>query len=279
MTSRKWAMLVAVLVLVGAAAALLTRLQNARKLGPPGLRMVDQPVYDETGAVVCSNTVALPDHVPGFKSRVLPISANEINWLPRDTTFARRLYETPETPNDGFAVLMTVVLMGTDRGSIHKPQICLVGQGWTIERSDVEYVAVNRPHPYRLPVMKLTAAKQARTPGGQTAALRSLYVYWFVSEKEVTARHGERMWWSAKELLRSGTFQRWAYVSCLAHCLPGQEDAVFARLKDFIAAAVPEFQLVTGAPGGGERSLAGLDGSPAGASPKSPWPLEPARRP
>jgi len=37
--------------------------------------------------------------------------------------------------------------------------------------------------------------------------------------------------------------QRWAYISCFAVCLPGQEEATFERLKKFIAASVPEFQL------------------------------------
>jgi hypothetical protein len=37
--------------------------------------------------------------------------------------------------------------------------------------------------------------------------------------------------------------QRWAYVACISPCAPGQEDATFARMKKFIAAAVPEFQL------------------------------------
>jgi hypothetical protein len=37
--------------------------------------------------------------------------------------------------------------------------------------------------------------------------------------------------------------ERWAYVVCSAVCFPGQEDATFERLKKFMVAAVPEFQL------------------------------------
>jgi hypothetical protein len=51
------------------------------------------------------------------------------------------------------------------------------------------------------------------------------------------------MWQMAKHLLRTGELQRWAYVSVFAVCAPGQEDAAFERIKRFIAAAVPEFQL------------------------------------
>ena len=84
--------------------------------------------------------------------------------------------------------------------------------------------------------------------------LRSLYVYWFAAENSLTARHGERMWWMAKELIRTGTLQRWAYVACWSQCVPGQEGPAFQRMKEFIAAAVPQFQLAVGPPGAAQRS-------------------------
>jgi hypothetical protein len=34
-------------------------------------------------------------------------------------------------------------------------------------------------------------------------------------------------------------------VSCLALCFPGQEDAAYGRVENFLAAAVPEFQLAS----------------------------------
>jgi len=55
------------------------------------------------------------------------------------------------------------------------------------------------------------------------------------------------MWWMARDLIRTGVLQRWAYVSYLAICEPGQEDATFERMKTFIAASVPEFQLTPSA--------------------------------
>jgi hypothetical protein len=51
------------------------------------------------------------------------------------------------------------------------------------------------------------------------------------------------MWLMTKRLVSTGILQRWAYISCLSICAPGQEDATFERMKTFIAAAVPEFQL------------------------------------
>jgi len=50
----------------------------------------------------------------------------------------------------------------------------------------------------------------------------------------------------ARDLVRTGTLQRWAYVSCFSMCYPGQEQATYGRVKELITAAVPAFQLTTG---------------------------------
>ena len=47
-----------------------------------------------------------------------------------------------------------------------------------------------------------------------------VYVFWFVADNAYTARHGQRMWWMAREMMRTGVLQRWAYVSCFAACPP-----------------------------------------------------------
>ena len=245
MNKQKWALLVLTLVLIASGAIFLGRMQAHRKLGQPGLKMVREPVYDENGKVIGTNTVDLPVQVLNYESKPGRISLTELGWLPKDTTYARRFYQA----DDQFGIVLNVVLMGMDRGSIHKPEICLVGQGWKID-SDVSVltIPISGPSSYDLPVKRLIATKAFQTPEGRTEVVRSVYVYWFVAENAITARHGERMWWTARELMRSGTLQRWAYVSCLAHCPPGQEEATYERLKRFIAAAVPEFQLAAGRP-------------------------------
>ena len=245
MNRQKWIVLALTLILIGSTAIFLGHMQTHRKLGQPGLKMVSQPVYDENGKVVGTNTVDLPVQVLTYESRPGHVSLKEMGWLPKDTTYARRFYRA----DDRFDIMLNVVLMGTDRGSIHKPEICLVGQGWKIDPdADLLTIPISGRRSYDLPVRRLIATKAFQTPDGRTETVRSVYVYWFVAEREITARHGQRMWWTAKELMRSGTLQRWAYVSCLAHCLPGHEEATYNRLKDFIAAAVPEFQLAAGAP-------------------------------
>jgi len=147
------------------------------------------------------------------------------------------------------------VLMGADRSSIHKPQLCLPAQGWTINRTEVATIPVAAAaHPYDLPVIKLTAANQLAV-NGQTVAARGIYVYWFVAAGELSADPSgwRRTWRGMVHLLRTGELQRWAYVSVFAVCEPGQEAALYERMKQLIAATVPEFQLAGGTAAAKER--------------------------
>jgi len=228
--------------MIGAGACVLKSLRAHQKLGRPGVKVVRQPTFDLDGKVVRTNSVYLPEHVLDYSSESLSVTAVELNWLPEDTTYGRRRYRAP----DGFDVSVSVVLMGADRTSIHQPQYCLTGQGLRIDRSDATSIPIERPHPYDLPVNKLTATGVGNTTGGGKVVARAIYVYWFVADNELTGDHLQRMWGMARDLIRTGTLQRWAYVGCLVVCAPGQEETAFSRLKQFIAAAVPEFQIAAG---------------------------------
>jgi hypothetical protein len=241
MRKKEWSALAVVVALLAAAALLLSRVAAQHRLGPPGLKLVNEPTLIAEGGVAQTNSVYLPAAVLDFTSQAMPVSSIEVNWLPKDTLFGRRYYRG----QDGFSALLSVVLMGTDRTSIHKPQYCLESQGWHIDKTETAVVPVQKPYPYELRVMKLTTSKKV-VENGQARVARGLYVYWFVADQMLTPYHGERMWWMARNLLRTGVLQRWAYVTYLTGCWPGQEEAAFNRLKDFIAASVPEFQLATG---------------------------------
>ena len=235
MKKAQWILLLVTLGLMASSAGVLLRLRAGQRLGEPGLKLSPGP--GTNGWVV-----ALPEQLPGFSSDPVAVTDLELSSLPKDTTFGRRQYRAP----DGFSTFVSVVLMGTDRTSIHKPQFCLVGQGWSIDRSEITTIPMTQPRPYELPVMKLTTSKQLADERGQPVTARGVYVYWFVADNRLTARHSERMAWMAKDLLRLGVLQRWAYVTCFSTCPPGQEAATFERMKKFIMAVVPEFQLAAG---------------------------------
>jgi hypothetical protein len=232
MSRQKIFIVILVLALLGGTGAILSRLKGLQKLGPPGVK---------TSLISGSQKlqVDLPESVSGYESKLVEMDPIVVKALPKDTSFGQRVYQS----SDGFQTMVNVVLMGADRTSIHKPQICLTAQGWVIDQSDALTLPMTRPRAYDLPLMKLTATKQI-VADGKTLTARGVYVYWFVDGEQLTASHWQRFWLMGENLLRTGELQRWAYITFFSVCAPGQEEATFVRMKTLIAATVPEFQLV-----------------------------------
>jgi hypothetical protein len=242
-----------VLTIVAAVAAFLATQHSRQKLGTPGVRTETAPMYyfelppsTNPPAIITNNPhrVYLPAQVLDFRSQLMPISGQTVATLPKDTVFGHRVY----AQSNGLQLDCQVVLMGADRSSIHKPQYCLKGSGFTWTAEEPATIRISRPHPYDLPVMKLKLRRETRDEKGAVRTDGGVFVYWFVADGELTAQHSERMWWMARDMLKTGVLQRWAYVIVWAPCVPGAEDATFEGLKTFIAAAVPEFHLTAGPP-------------------------------
>jgi hypothetical protein len=237
---QKWILGIAVMLLIGGVASLLAEIRAHQRLGAPGVKTHEIP------GSICLQ-VDLPEKVLNYDSESIPLDEITTNTLPQDTSFGQRLYTAP----DRFWIQNRVVLMRTDRASMHKPQFCLEGQGWRIDAgaSASDTVRVERPFAYDLPVVKLITTKEEVVDGRHMLA-RGVFVYWFVADDAMSASvYGfERMWLLAVKMLRTGVLQRWSYVSCFSVCAPGQEDATYARMKQFIAEGTPEFQLYPRAP-------------------------------
>jgi hypothetical protein len=229
--NQKWIILTAALVLIAGTAGALTWLRANQKLGRPGLRTEAIP-----GSVQVK--INLPERVLDFNSTNVPEAQIVLGYLPPDTSFAERCYFN----TNGASIYATVVLMGADRTSIHKPDYCLPGQGWVIKDKSVVNIPVAGAQSYQLPVSKWVIANSFQTPDGQKQEVGGLYVFWLVADGEETPDNYQRMWWLARDLLRTGVLQRWAYVSYFTVCAPGQEDAAFERVKSLIAHSVPEYQ-------------------------------------
>jgi hypothetical protein len=153
-------------------------------------------------------------------------------------------------------VVTSVVLMGTDRTSIHQPQYCLDAAGWHIGKTEQVLLPMDRPYSYDLRALKLTTFRTAKNNYKQPIEVRGIYVYWFVTADRLTPDQGARMWSIARTMLEKGVLERWAYISYFVTCLPGQEEATFAHLEQFIRASAPVFQTVAGPPSAGRLPVA-----------------------
>jgi hypothetical protein len=208
----------------------LSWLKENQVLSEPGLNYTatDDPV---------KVSLSLPTEVLNYEFKEVEIADLTLETLPADTSIGKALYTRGNQQ-----ILIQCVMMGSDRTSIHQPQYCLVGSGWTIDEQEETTIPVYMPERVEMPVMKLTSTKMIMDNQGNEIPYRGIMTYWFVSEDLLTARHWERMWWMAKGMLTSGKLQRWAYVACIIYCPPGYEDVAYKDLETFVSAAIPQFQ-------------------------------------
>ncbi|MFO1476977.1 MAG: exosortase-associated EpsI family protein [Verrucomicrobiota bacterium] len=228
---QRWIIVIALALMAGACGSLLW-LKHHQRLGQPGIKAQAIP-----GTSVMQ--IDLPEQVLDYTSTNVPEDQIVLGYLPKDTSYAQRRYTAP----DGFWVLANIILMGADRTSIHKPDYCLAGQGCGKPEKAVVNIPVDAQPPYMLPVSKWVASKQVKQQDGKMLDIRTVYVFWFVADNELTTDNTQRILWGFRDQLKTGVLQRWAYISYQAYCMPGMEDAVFDRMKKLIAASVPEFQL------------------------------------
>jgi len=227
------------LALMAVTACGLASVRSRQTLGKPGVLLVPTPLHDDAGKLCAETSVFLPESVGRMNSTLAPITRVELNMLPSDTTFGRRIY----TNADGFRAQVSVVLMGADRTSIHKPEFCLQGQGWTIEKKEVVTLHFERPRSYDLPLQKYTARATGKDPQtGRMIEIKGIYLFWFVADDMVTESHFKRVWWLARDLVFRQVLDRWAYISYFSACPPGQEDKTFERMKELVINSAPEIQ-------------------------------------
>jgi hypothetical protein len=166
---------------------------------------------EETGV-----TLDLPERVSMFTSQSGKPDQVELDNLPTDTEFAKRTYytaaATQNTERD--IARVSIVLAGSERRSIHRPEVCLTGQGWSIVGSQVRAIEI-QPGKI-LEVKDLTIERQQPAESGQSQRLRAHYVYWFVGTDITTPSHFTRIWLSTWDSVFRNINHRWAYPSILA---------------------------------------------------------------
>jgi EpsI family protein len=184
-----------------------------------------------------------PAPLPGFIAtdwigQFAPVTDVEREVLPADTGYSRRNYVS--THDRRRQVFLSVVLSGQDRTSIHRPELCVVGQGWTIVGRDAAQLV--HPQGGHVPVATLRLARELQTRRGERQRVESLLVYWFVGRDAVTASIWDRMWRTALNRLRLRP-DRWAYVVAQTLLLPGEtETAARERVQEVLTGTLPAIQ-------------------------------------
>jgi hypothetical protein len=185
----------------------------------------------------------LPFFVGNYSSREGEITQVERELLPADTEFARRFY----TDSDGHQIECSIVLSGAEQRSIHRPEGCLTGQGWSIIGQENYPVPLASGH--RLIVRKLSLVRDVVDRDGRHISLHAFYEYWFVGNNVTTPSHFTRILLSNWDRVIHNKAHRWAYVSMFslisADFQPNGLDANQTQqaITEFTRQIVPTFQI------------------------------------
>jgi hypothetical protein len=136
------------------------------------------------------------------------LTAEEKKILPEDTMGSRRLFKD----KDGDTLFCSIVLAGRDVTSIHRPELCLTGQGWGLGGLQVEQIPTPAAKGGVLSVSRLNATRDVSLSDGRMARANSIFLYWFVGKDRVTPYHWQRIYWTAKDRVLHNTNHRWAYI-------------------------------------------------------------------
>jgi EpsI family protein len=223
-----WGVAVAVGLAAAGAAWATTRLDAAQVSPRTGVRL----------AANGTDPAPLPNYLGlDWAGQASPVTPVEREILPEDTGFSRKNYVSLHDRNQ--QVFVSIVLSGRDRTSIHRPELCLVGQGWTIRGAEPRSFAA--PGGARFPATLLRIDREATTRRGEKVVVPALLAYWFVGADRIVASHWERMLYSAADRLRHLQTHRWAYVVVQTHALDG-EAAALARMQEVLDGTLPAFQ-------------------------------------
>jgi EpsI family protein len=187
------------------------------------------------------NPVDLPAFIgTEWIGRRVEVSAVERAILPEDTGYSRKNYVRISNRND--QVFFSVVLSGRDRTSIHRPELCLVGQGWTVVGRSEHHFRSGGGAGLGFSASVLRVNREVQK-AGRKETIPQMVVYWFVSSDAVVGRHWQMFLHDAWNRVFRARADRWAYVLLQTDAADG-DAAALERLQSVINHVVPVLQPV-----------------------------------
>jgi exosortase len=189
-------------------------------------------------------TLELPLQVGDYQGRMMEVTALEKKLLDEGVKLSRAGY----LDTRGRQVLLSLVLSGHLKRSLHRPEVCLPGQGWTI----VESTPVRVP----LPGGRFLEATTLRLfadyidgEDGRRKRRRGVNLYWYIGSDDTTcATHYEHVATTYLDAIFRNINHRWAMASVFIQVPdldPANPDAMFAEFnaiedaREFAAKVMP----------------------------------------
>ena len=181
--------------------------------------------------------MSLPDSIGNYLGFDMDITESERLMLPSDTEFAKKRYMGFDLPE----ITTEIVLSGARRQSIHRPQVCLVGQGWAVQKEETIPITLADGS-----VQKVRNLTLVRTQDG--VQIVGYFIYWFIGKDKTTDDHIERIILTSWDRIVHRVNHRWAYVIVNSTLPPRAKVTDQERLKvlshlvSFARELIPQIQ-------------------------------------
>jgi len=203
-------------------------------------------VSDSTGVYL-----QLPNEIGDFHGSEIEKTFEEKKQLPPSTLFIRKRYKhylssTLQAKRiENFTV--SLVVSGGDERSLHRPDVCLDGLGWTVVTKTIHNFEINGKV---LPVMDYSLAQTVENSEGKKIKFRAHYYFLWIGRDVNTASLMEMKWLSLWDNFTKNLNHRWAYPGVFLSVNEAQDDPeadALKRSKGIFNAIIPYFHKEFGA--------------------------------
>ena len=161
-------------------------------------------------------------------------SKQVLDSLADDTDYEQGMYyrSTPTRIGKLDMISAFIVLSGEDmNNSIHRPERCLLAQGFEI--LDSRTINIDVGGGSEIPTQRLISRHSV-------SGIEKVSYYWFTGAKVITPSHYRRTLTDIWDRLTTGTNQRWAYVTVSSH-LNGEHPLAATHTEKYTNAMITEF--------------------------------------
>jgi hypothetical protein len=188
----------------------------------------------------------LPLSLGDYQGREFDMTADEKNLLDEGVRLARNVYASAA----GRQIMATVILSGFEKRSLHRPEVCLPNQGWTV--TDRTQIPLQMKDGREINIMMMRIFRDAEPQPGVKVRTRAINFYWYIgSDGTSCADHYEHVFLSYYDAVFRNIQHRWAMASIyvpLPEQRVGQEDPMLELnavedARAFLSQLAPAFML------------------------------------
>lgn len=212
---------------------------------------------------------SLPQSFSTFWGRPIEPSKAEIEQLIDVGVEMSRMHYAN---TNGRSATATIVVGGSEGRTLHRPEVCLPGQGWKITGSTSTNVDLGEGSNVKATL--LTLVRSEPRDDGRVVQRKGFNLYWYVGRDRTAATYNKHIMASLFDGMFRNIYHRWSMISVFGF-LPFQEtedflaeEEVIDVLKEIAREVVPHIKDGPWVPGEGESesAQANAPGLPAGTN-------------